>query len=329
GVAPSPPRQHSRDPEARRLYQMGYYAWAKRTEAETMRSIGFFRQALARDPDYALAHAGLADALLSASNRRLLPPAEAIPSARESVRKALSLSPRLAEALTASARIRFFYEWQFAPAEIEFRRAIELTPNSLGAHQWYGLALSALGRFDRALAQLKEAEALSPLSPMIGNDVAVTRFYERRYDLAAAQARRVIEVEPGFPAAHLTLGYALASQGQASAGLRELDRAVELAGPDVGTNLWRVRTLALLGQRERAVALLAGLLRTAPDRIGRYRLACVRAVLGQSDLAFQDLEVAAQERELWLVYVNVDPAFDSLRSDPRFPALLRRIGLQR
>jgi DNA-binding winged helix-turn-helix (wHTH) protein/tetratricopeptide (TPR) repeat protein len=320
-------KRHTGNVEAYQLYLKGRHHWMKRTSEGIRKSIEFFRQSVDIDPNYALAYTGLADGFAQLGWIRLLPPKDVLPKAKAAAAKALELDRTLAEAHTSLAWARLLHDWEWAEAESGFKRAIELNPGYATARLWYCVHLMATGRFEAALAEIGRAQALDPLSPVI-NAVAGWPFYfMRRYDAAIKQYQKALEVEPRNIAALLLLGQTYRQSGEPSRAVEASRKAREL-----DESLW---TLVALGQAY-AAAGREGAAREVLRELGQlskqryvcpYDIACLHVGLGEKDQALRWLQSAYEARSSWLFFLAVDPAFDSLRPDPRFTALLRLIGL--
>ena len=202
-------RRHTPDPDAYLAYSKGRFFWNRRTEVDLKRAIGYFQQAIQKDPNYALAYDGLADCLLPLGWYAYMAPSETFPYAKVAVTKALTLDDSLAEAHTSLAFVTLYYDRHWANAEREFRRAIELNPNYANGHHWYGEFLSLIGRHEEAIAESERARELDPLSNIINTWVGSRYFYAREYDKAIEQYRNAMEMDPGFVPVHLVLGEAL------------------------------------------------------------------------------------------------------------------------
>jgi len=319
------------DAQAYELYLKGRYSWNKRTKAGFLQAIDYFNQAIARAPNYAKAHAGLADAyaLLGSVPNAEISRSEAMPRAKASALRALELDDSLAEAHTSLAFVLMQYEWDWPGAEREFRRALQLNPNYATAHQWYGLWFMAHGRFDEALEEERLAQAADPLSTIIETDTCQFLAYAGREDGAIRHAQRALVLDPGFSLAHLYLAEAYDGKQNYPAALAELQG---LDPKDEGT--WGIsmlsRTYALAGQRDKAEATLQTLLDSAGQRddLGMV-LAQDYAALGKQEPAFAWLEKAYRNHEGGLILLGVLPAFRPLRSDPRFGNLMRAMRLEK
>jgi len=321
-------KRYTENPEAYQLYLKGRFYWNKRTGDAAKKSIEYFQQAIEKDPNYALGYVGLADgySLLSTFSDR--PPHESFPKSKAAARRALELDEALAEAHASLAFALFFYDRNFPEAEREFQRAIELNPNYATAHHWYGVTyLAKMERFDEAIAELKRAQELDPLSLIINADLGNTYIQAHQYDKAIEQLRKTIEMDQSFYFAHWQLGVAYEMKGDFQDAIAEYQKARQLNDdPWVLALLGHVS--AVTGRRDEALKILDQLKRISKQRfVYAYGFAVVYAGLGEKDQAFQWLGKSYQDREPRITRIKVDPLMDSLRSDPRFADLERRIGL--
>jgi tetratricopeptide (TPR) repeat protein len=312
--------------EAYQLYLKGQFFLFKFTEADGKKAIEYFQEAIDKDSDYALAYVGLATAYIAYSDT-YLPPKEAVPPAKEAVRRALALDESLAEAHRALADIMFNYDWDWPAAEREYKRAIELNPNYAEAYHQYAWPLAMSGRTSEALAELKHAQQLDPLSLFIGVDLNMPFYVARQYDLSIEQSQRVIEMEPNYQLAHYTLALALAQKRDYATAISEFKKANSMSDMpwnDAGLGY----VYASSGSKEEALRVIAELKAKAKQRhVSSYSIATVYAGLGDRDEAFVWLEKAYHERSPGLTWLKVEPMLDSIRSDPRYADLLRRMGL--
>jgi len=316
------------NPEAYEAYLRGRYFWNKRTADGLQKAIEYFDEAIQKDPEYAQAYAGLADsyALLGNSDFTVLRPQEAYPKAKAAATRALELDNSLGEAHTSLAFSLGVFEWNWDAAEKEFRLAIALNPGYATAHQWYAMYLSGLGRFDEAITELRQAVSLDPLSLIISADLADVLFAAKRYDESIQQSRKTTEMDPNFAIAHYELGQALAQKKMYSAAITELQKANKLSGGDITCLAGLAYAYAASGKSDEALKLLNEL-KGRPNHRSQYAVdeALVYASLAEKDQAMAALEEAYQEH--FDILVLQSPAFDPLRSDPRFRDLMRRIGL--
>jgi TolB-like protein/Flp pilus assembly protein TadD len=316
-------KNYTENPEAYQLYLKGRFYWNKRTPQDIEKSIEYFDQAITLDRNYALAHTGLADAYALLPVYGNLPAGESLPKAREAALKALSLDDRLAEAHTALGGVLNYYDYDFAGAEREYKRAIELNPNYATAHQWYGELLTHLGRHEESLAEMRRALQIDPLSLIINRAYGESYLFARRYDEAIAQLRKTIELEPNFATAHDTLGSAYQITGDYADGVAEFVKAREIYGKPEIAALAR-ESFARGGYREFLRAMTGE--RRPADLQSHFVAKCL-VMLGEKDKALAELNRSFEKREYYLVYLKVDPRFDVLRDDSRFAELMRRIGL--
>jgi serine/threonine protein kinase/tetratricopeptide (TPR) repeat protein len=321
-------RRYTQDDQAYRDYLKGRYFWNQRTKDGLYKAIEYFRQAIGRDPTYALAYSGLADAYstLGVYYYQFAPPGEAFPPAREAALKALDLDPSLGAAHASLAYVLLHYDWDWAAAGREFRRALELGPADVDARHSYSHYLLALGRFDESLAEARRAVDQDPLSPMMSTHLGEHYYLARQPDLAVEQLKRALELSPRFPAAHVLLGEVYEYRKVYGDAEREF-RAT--TGAFASTSRVRAALARLHAQEGRRAEALRELEDLAADRSGAYvaphDLAWGYAALGDVDRAMDWLERAYAERSSALVYVRIEPLFDPLRGDRRFADLVRRM----
>jgi DNA-binding winged helix-turn-helix (wHTH) protein/Tfp pilus assembly protein PilF len=316
------------DPAAREAYLAGRYLWNKGTGEALTRSLEQFERATALDPDYAPAYAGLADSYRLLAMNGALPAREASEKAKTAALRALEIDPRLAEARVSLGSILFRYEWDWDGAEREFRRAIAEAPGYGLGHHDYAWFLVSMGRFDEAVAEIKVARDLDPLSPVANADVGWVYLRARRYDEAIAAMERTLEIEPDFSAAQACLEMAYVYKGMYAQGRDAARRHLEELGADPAVLSEMASLAPAEGLRRSWQWKLERRIADARKRpVTSYPFAMIYAALGDRDLAFQWLERAFAERDPMLVALNVDPAFDGLRSDQRFADLIKRIGL--
>ena len=316
------------NPEAYELYLKGRFFWNKRTGADLLKSIDYFKQAVEKDQKYALAYAGLADAYVLLPPYGAASPSESFPQAEAAARKALELDDTLAEAHTSLGQVLLFYDLDFAGSTMEFERALSLDPNYATAHHWYGGGgpLLALGQFDRAIKEGKRAVELDPLSLINNADLGWLYFNARRYNEAEAQARKTLEMDSHFYLAHYYLGEVLQLKGQLTEAIAEYKKAAELDDDPFVLGLL-AQAYAKLGQRDEALKMLGQLQELATRRyVTSYSFALVHIALGEKDKAIDWLERAYRDRAgPDIALIKVDPFLDPLRGHPRFEALVQRI----
>jgi TolB-like protein/DNA-binding winged helix-turn-helix (wHTH) protein/Tfp pilus assembly protein PilF len=321
-------------PVAHEAFLKGRYYWARRNEAGTRRALEYFQAAIDAQPDYAAAYVGMADSFITLALpealQEVLPPGVAYPQARTAVLQALKLDDTLGDAHATLAHIRFQYDRDWAGAEAEFRRAIELNPNYANAHQWFALEMFWRGRIDDALREVRVAHELDPLSLVVNANECFILGGARQFEAAIAQCRRTLELEPNFVLAHYRLGQVLILQGQYREALPELRRAIELSGECPRAVAELALALSLSGERAEAEQLLVSLQAVAARRyVSHFDLALIHAALNHADLALAELEQAYVEHAPSLSLLNWSPAFVGLRGTPRFVELVRRVGLAR
>ena len=313
--------------EAHQLYLKGRYFWNKRTATDFKTAIGYFQQAIDKDPSFALAYAGLADTYVLMSGFAAASPKESLPKAKAAALRALELDNTLGEAHASLGQALVAYDFDFAGANREFRRAIELNPNYATAHQWYAESgLIPLGRFDEAIAEINRASELDPLSVIINADVGGVLFNARHYDEAIAQLRKTLEMDPGFYYAHWNLGQVLEMKGLTSEAMAEYEKAMSL-DPDPLPQALLGRLYAKMGRTKEALAVLERLRQASGERyVSPYNFAIVYAGLGHKEEAIRFLEQTYEERDGYnIVFLEIDPFLSPLRGDPRFEALARKI----
>jgi serine/threonine-protein kinase len=321
-------KRYTENPEANQLYLKGLFYWNKRTGDSAKKAIEYFQQAIERDPNYALAYAGLADAYPALTFFADTPPQESFPKAKAAAKRALELDETLAEAHTSLAATLFYYDRNFPEAEREFQRSIELNPNYATAHHWYGVTyLAKTERFDEAIAELKRAQELDPLSLAINADLGNTYIQARQYDKAIEQLRKTIEMDQNFYFAHALLGMAYELKGDFQNAVVEYQKARQLNDNSFVLALLG-HIYAASGRKDEALKKLDELKQLSKQRfVFSYGVALVYAGLGDKDQAFQWFEKSYQDREPRITRIKVDPLLDNLHSDPRFADLVRRVGL--
>jgi serine/threonine protein kinase/Tfp pilus assembly protein PilF len=321
-------RRRPENNEAFQLYLKGRYFSTRFNDEEGIRKgISYFNQSIERDPTYALAYAGLASAYFSLSNL-FIPPREAMPRVREAAERALALDDSLAQAHTSMALVLVWYDWDFAKGEREFRRAIALNPNDADAHQAYGDFLAAMGRFDEALVEKRRAEQLDPLSITASWDVGRTLYYAGRYEDAVEQAKHTLDLDPSFPYVYYLEAQIEFRKNNMPKALELMQHGLQLGGhKQLLITVWGMIN-ARAGNRDEALRAMDELRGPAG---GPYKvpllLARIYAAFGNNDEAMKNLEMVYNDRSESAVWLKVDPSLESLRNDPRFIALIRKVGL--
>ena len=324
-------KHYTESNEAYQLYLRGRFYWNKRSEEGMQRSLDYYQQAIIKDPNFALAYSGMADAfdLLGAPDAAAaMAPTEALPKAKEAALKALAIDDTLAEPHVSLAHILYYYDHDFASAEREYKRAIELNPNYPTAHQWYAVYLMSVGRFDEALTQNRRAQELDPLSLPINMTLGWVMLTARRPDEAVQQLRKTLELDQNFILAHHRLGLVFEQQGKYEDAINEFKQVVNLtAGKPLG-NAALARAYALAGRRAEAQKILNELQQLSAQRfVSPVTVALIFSALGEKDQAFAWLDKGVYARDGLLVRLRFDHRFDSLRSDPRFADLVKKAGL--
>jgi TolB-like protein/Flp pilus assembly protein TadD len=331
---PQVAKNYTENVEAYQLYLKGKYYWNKRTGQDTLKSIEYFQQAIDKDPTYALAYSGLAEAYVLLPAYTGESAAVAYPRARAAARRALEIDDQLAEAHTALANISSEFDWDFAAAEAGFKRAIAINPNYATAHQWYGEYLMAMGRFPDAVAEIRRAQEVDPLSLIINGLLGVALNLNGQLDEAIEQIKKTIDLDPNFPRSHIFLAEAYQQKGRYNDAIEEFAKVSRFAGmpPEVVNQLSAQTAEAY--KREgpagyyRAMAELFGARRNTktdqPPPVTVIAGYWVQA--GEHDKALQMLESALQKRDPDLLRLN-GPHFDPIRNDPRFIAIVKQIGL--
>ena len=319
-------KRYTEDFEAYKLYIRGRYYWNKRGPADLQRGLSYFQQAIDRDPTYALAYAGLADSYFVECAAGVLPMQEGMLKAKAAAMNALQLDDSLPEAHASLAHVLFDYDWNWASAEAEYKRAIALSPSYSYAHYFYGTFLAAMARNSEASAELKRAQELDPLSPMIATFIAKFYYYSRDYRKSIAQYRQVLQFNPEFPVAQNFLVETLERTGSFEEALRQMGSNIS---PGVSKTAALRRAYETGGGRAYLRERIQQISSDANAEAGGLSggTASLYSLLGEKDEAFSLLERAYERHELWLLYLNVDPVWDNLRNDSRFQNLLHRVGL--
>jgi TolB-like protein/Flp pilus assembly protein TadD len=312
------------NPEAYELYLRGKFFAEKRTGADLRKSIGYYDQAIAKDPNYALAYVGLADSHLLLSAYGAISPKESVLPAKAALKKALDLDDSLAQA-HASSGLLATIELDVNRAISELERAIQLNPNYATAHHWLALPLMGIGQSDRAIVEAKRAIELDPLSLICNSDLGWIYFNARRYDDAEAQARKTLEMDSRFTVAHYYLGECLQFKGKFTDAIAEYQKSFELNNDPFSLAMLG-QAYARQGKADEARKVLARLSEEAKSRyVSPYALAVVLTALGDKARAIEELEHGYDDAGFYISLINVDPLFDDLRGDPHFEALVQKI----
>ena len=321
-------KRHTENAEAYGLYLKGRYQWNKQTLDGMETGINFFKQAIDKDPHYGLAYAGLADAYALLADYNVLAAKEVMPSAKTAAMKALEIDDTISEAHASLGWAKLTLDWDWAGAEKEFRRSLELNPNYATAHQWYADYLTVTGRHDEAQTGMKRAQQLEPVSLPISVALASIFYYTHQNDQAIDQCRRAIVMDPQFVPAHVFLGRAYEQKGVYAEAISELKQALQLSEGGSSELAALGHAYAQSGDRAGAQKILKELnTRSTQTYVQPIWIAVIHAALGDKEEAFTWLRKAVGDRSVWLIYLKVDPIFDSLRTDARFADVVRQVGL--
>jgi len=323
-------KRHTDDLDAYNLYLRGRYFWNRRTEESLKKSIDYFDLAIGKDPEYALAYAGLADSYVTLQDYTSVSPKVTLPKAKEAAYKALEMDGTLAEAHNSLAQV-MFREWDWEGAEREHKRAIELNPNYASAHHWYALVLAYAARFDEAVAEMKRAWELDPLSLIINRNLGLVLYFARRYDKAVEQLKKTLEMDPSFSLVHASLGLVYLQKSIYQEALMELQKESDIrGGSDAVVETWRGIAYVKAGKKSEAHRILGDLLKRAKQvYVSPVLFAGLYFALGENEQGFKLLYQAYDERDSRLLEIKVIPEFDIVRTDPRFKALLKKMGLDK
>jgi DNA-binding winged helix-turn-helix (wHTH) protein/TolB-like protein/Flp pilus assembly protein TadD len=318
-------KHYTQSTQAYELYLKGNFS--SRVEARLNKSLEYYEEAIKLDPRYALAYTGLADTYVRLSLQNVLRPAESLPKAGAAAMKALELDERLVEAHITLGIYKFLYEWNFAEAERQFKRALELDPDNNWAHSEYASYLARMRRFDEAINERKRALDLAPPNPADLSNLAYAYDLAGRYDEALTHFQRAIQMNPRFPWAHLGIARVYFHLGRFEEAIAELNTSISLSDGNLGAIAALGHTYAVAGKRDEARKVVTDLEERAKTKyVPAYLIAIVYAGLGDRDQTFAWLERAYEERYPGLTLLGNDPVFDRVRPDPRFANLMRRIG---
>lgn len=316
------------NPQAFDAYLKGRHYWEERTEEGLKKSLEYFQQAIEEDPTYARAYAGLADSYATLGNNRFLPPSESFPKAKAAALKSLQMED-LAEAHASLAFALWNYDLDWDAVEREYKLAIALNPGYPTAYHWFAAYLSGMGRHVEAIAAIKKARELDPLSPRINANVGLVFYFARQYDVAVEELQKTLQADPSNAAAYFYLGMAYSQQGEHQEAIAALEKSRQLLNSSPESVLELAFTKAAAGNQKEAREMLSQLLgQPNPGYIPALWVARIYAALGEKENAFHWLQKAYEERSPQLPLLKVDPRFDMLRLDPRFQDMLRRMKLQ-
>ena len=319
---------HTDNLEAYALYTKARYLWRRKSAGALKKCIEYFEQAVALDPRYSLAYAGLADSYVTLGYWNYLPAKQVFPRARAAAESAVGIDDRLAEAHTSRACVSLLYDWDWPRAEQDFLRAIQLKDGYSTAHFWYACYLWSMGRAAESVDQASRAQALAPLSPVVNANLGWALYFDRRYDEAITQCGHALELDTHSLMTYTVLGQAYAAASRYDDAIRALQSAVSFSGGASFTSAALGFACGKGGKRAEARKILHELQeRSTTDYVSRFCVALVHIGLGDKDQAFDCLDRAYGERSHWLVYAKAWPILDDLRSDARFAALLGKVGL--
>ena len=324
-------KRYTENTAAYHLYLKGRYHWNKRSEEALHKAVECFDQAVALDPNYALAYAGLADCYTKLGDVGVTahPPREAFARARQAALKALEIDSSIVEVHASLGHLEM-HHLRWADAEREFKRAIELNPNYASSYQWYGYFMAFNNRFDEAFERIEVASQLDPLSLAIADSIGEFLYFARRNDEAIAQFRKTLEMDANFLPSRINLGRAYEQAGMFEEAEAEFTRARQITGESIDALAARGHCYAISGKTGAALEVLAQLIGLSKQRyVSPYDVALIHAALGEIDEAFRWLAKSFDERVEWMIYTNVDPRLDPLRADPRFSDLIGRMRFGR
>jgi tetratricopeptide (TPR) repeat protein len=317
--------------EAYNLYLKGRYFWNRRSEGGLQRGIEFFQQAIEKDPSYALPYTGIADCYNILGWYGYISPKKAFPRAKVAAEKSLKMDDTLVEAHTSLAAVREFYDWDWLAAEREYKRAIDCNASYASVHHRYAEYLSYMGRHEESIAEIKRAQELDPLSLVINTVVGEVYYYARQYDQAIEASQRTIEMDPSFVVAHSFLAFAYAQKAMYDEAIAEARKAMELSGEGIPLFVALLGTIySYSGKRDEAEKVLDQLHELSKQRyVSPFYIASIYVGIGQKDQAFEWFEKGYDEHDHAMETLKVDPMLDNVRSDPRFKALLKKMGLEK
>ncbi|NNE99346.1 MAG: tetratricopeptide repeat protein, partial [Pyrinomonadaceae bacterium] len=315
-------KNYTNNPDAYQAYLRGRFYWNQRTANGFLKGIEYFQKAIKLDPNYALAWSGLADSYTLLPEYGPYSVNEYLPKAKQAAKKAVEIDPNLSEAQTSLAYVEHTYDWNFSAAENRYKKAIELNPNYATAHQWYGELLLQLGRFGEAQQTGQKARDLDPLSLIKNVAYGQSFFFTRQYSEAERIYRKTLEIEPAFAVANRQLARSLAGQGKNQEAVVEGNKAVESGGESF--KLSNGVIFATVGDRQNASRLISN--NTDLDTRQLYDAILIHALLGDETKALDGVEKLVNQRSVFILYVNVDPALDKIRNSSRFKELMKKVG---
>jgi tetratricopeptide (TPR) repeat protein len=318
------------NPEAYEDYLKGHFLLWGQGESDARKGIAYFQRAIQKDPNYALAYAGIAECYITLGQpwNGALSPKEILTQAKAAASKALVLDESLGEAHSAFAHVIELYDWDWQGAEKEYRRALELNPNDAMARFWFGEYLQVMGRNEEGFAQMRQAIALDPLNPNPAAELGSQFYTARQYDQAMRAFQKVLELEPDNSWAHYGLGCVYSERKMYAEAIAELVKAVNLSNRSESAVASLGKVLGDSGRKQEARKILKELRERSKHRyVSPYLIGLVQLGLGERNQAIASLDQGYTNRDQWMMYMKVDPGWDDLRSDPRFKDLTRRVGL--
>jgi serine/threonine protein kinase/Tfp pilus assembly protein PilF len=323
-------KRYTKDLDVFNLYLKGIYFWNKRYEGRMKKALECFQQAIEKDPAYTLAYTGIADCYNILGFFNYIQPNKAFPIAKATAEKALEIDENIAEAHNSLAWSIFYYDWDWSAAEREYKRAIELNPNYATAHSWYSIYLGAMGRHEESITEAKKSQELDPFSLIINVVASWICYLARRHDKAIEEVKKALELDPNFIIAIYQLGLIYSAKAMHKEAVMQFQKAVDLSGGEESLVLGLLGYgYARSGNRAESQKVLDKLFKLSKHKyVAPVMIAIIYGELGQKDKAFEWLKKAYKEHDNWMILLKVDPFFDSLRSDPRFKALLKKMKLE-
>ena len=321
-------KRYTDNVEAYQLYLKGRYFWLRFTPEDHKKATEYFNQAIAKDPGFALAYAGLGDTYGASATNGWISPREGYPKGKIAAKRALEIDDTLAEAHTTAGALTMFYDLDWTAAEREYKRAIELNPSYPISYEVYSYLLSATGRLDEAIKMAQRGADVDPLSVVLADDVSGAYYLARRYDEAIKQLEKSLEIDPNHFGGYLALGQVYEAKGMHEEAIKSLQKAIGIGGRTSGVLAPLGRAYAASGKKVEAQKILTELKEMAKQTyVSSYDLAILYVGLGDNEHALEQLNKAYEDRAGWIMDINVEPVFDSLRSDPRFAELVSRMKL--
>lgn len=323
-------RHNTNNPEAYQLYLKGHYFWQKFTPADHKKAEEYFNQAVALDPNFALAHVGLAETYGASATNGWISPREGYPKGKAAARRALELDESLADAHTTYGAIVMFYDLDMATAEREFKRALELNPNYEINYELYSYLLVSMGRLDEAIRMAQRGFEVAPLSTLLLDDVANAYYLSRRYDDAINEYKKSLEIDANHYGGGVGLGTLYDATGKHDEAIKQFEKGIAIAGRTSNVLGFLGHAYAVSNRQAEAQKILSEMDEMAKTSyVSPYDRAIIYAGLGDKDKALEQLNRAYDDRAGWIIYLNVEPIFDPIRSDPRFAELAGRLKVKR